>query len=116
MLVARPWGTYEVLRPQCEGDRFLLKKIMVKPGHRLSLQSHNHRSEHWVVIEGAGEVTVGEDEIVCAHNTHIFVPRGTKHRIRNTSVDSPLVFVEVQVGKQLDEDDIIRYQDDYQRA
>ena len=116
MPVTRPWGTYEVLQPQGEGENFLLKKIIVNPGHRLSLQSHRHRSEHWVVVNGTGTVTIGEDDVICAHNTQIFIPRGAKHRIENTSVDTPLVFIEVQVGNELKEDDIVRYEDDYQRA
>ena len=110
----RPWGTYEVIRAPCS-DNFLLKRILVHPGHRLSLQSHAFRSEHWVVVQGEGEVTVGEDVLKCALNTHIFIPRGAKHRISNTHTATPLVFVEVQVGDRLEEEDIIRYEDDYNR-
>lgn len=113
MTTTRPWGSYEVLHgPR---DNFLLKRIVVHPCSRLSLQSHELRSEHWVVVSGTGEVTVGEDVLVCGVNTHVFVPRGTKHRIHNTSVDTPLVFVEVQIGAVLKESDIVRYEDDYDR-
>ena len=112
----RPWGTYEVLFQDTATDHFLLKKIVVRPSSRLSLQSHEHRSEHWVVVEGTGNVVVGEDTLVCAPNTHVFIPRGAKHRICNTSPTANLVFVEVQVGTTLREDDITRYEDDYKRA
>ena len=116
MTTERPWGTYEVIRSKLDNDNFLLKKIVVNPQQRLSLQSHKHRSEHWVVVKGNGEVTIGEDVLVCSLNTQLFIPRGAKHRIQNTSVETPLVFVEVQVGDILEESDIIRYQDDYSRA
>lgn len=115
MKFTRPWGTYEVLR-QSESENFLLKKIVVNPNSRLSLQSHKHRSEHWVVVKGRGTVVVGEDEIICALNTHVFIPRGAKHRMQNTSESECLIFVEVQVGNILQEDDIIRYEDDYSRV
>lgn len=114
MKVVRPWGTYEVLRPQ--DDNFLLKKIVVNPQQRLSLQSHEHRSEHWVVVQGEGEVTIRENVVPCEVDSQFFIPRGTKHRIHNTSVDAPLIFVEVQVGNILEEGDIVRYEDDYLRS
>ena len=115
MITKRPWGYYEVVR-QDESENFLLKNIVVKPQSRLSLQSHAHRSEHWVVVKGSGTVVVGEDELVCSLNTHVFIPRGAKHRMQNTSDTDDLVFVEVQVGNILQEDDIIRYEDDYSRV
>ena len=110
----RPWGAYQIIRHD-ESENFLVKKIVVKPNCRLSLQSHKHRSEHWVVVQGSGKVVLGEDELVCALNTHVFVPRGAKHRIHNTSQSTDLVFVEVQVGNILQEKGIVRYQDDYAR-
>lgn len=113
-ITTRPWGTYEVIRAP-RADNFLVKRICVHPGHRLSLQSHAFRSEHWVVVQGEGEVTVGEDLVKCALNTHIFIPRGTKHRISNINADT-LIFVEVQVGDRLEEGDIVRYEDDYNRT
>ena len=113
--VTRPWGAYQVLKHD-PAERFLLKKIIVRPNSRLSLQSHAHRSEHWIVVRGRGKVVVGEDELTCAVNTHIFIPCGCKHRIHNTSDEADLVFVEVQVGDILSEDDIVRYADDYSRA
>lgn len=114
MSCARPWGRYEVIQ-QDSSENFLLKKIVVNPSSRLSLQSHEHRSEHWIVTQGKGLVVVGEDEVVCALNTHVFIPRGAKHRMQNTSKTEDLVFVEVQVGNILLEEDIVRYEDDYSR-
>jgi mannose-1-phosphate guanylyltransferase len=116
MQTNRPWGTYEILQEKREGENFLIKKIVVNPNSRLSLQSHAHRSEHWIVVQGSGKVTVGEDDVVCGINSQLFIPRGAKHRITNTSMENILVFVEVQVGDVLQEDDIVRYQDDYGRS
>ena len=112
MVTIRPWGSFEVL---ARGESFLSKKITVLPNQRLSLQSHDHRSEHWVVISGEGEITLGKDVLQCSMNTSVFVPCGVKHRIRNTSASRELIFVEVQVGDILEESDIIRYEDDYDR-
>lgn len=114
MPTARPWGTYEVIRKQNK-ETFAVKKIVVYPKSRLSLQSHAHRSEHWIVVSGSGVVTVGEDQIVCGTNTHVFIPRCVKHRVENTSSDDDLVFIEVQMGTVLEEHDIKRYEDDYGR-
>ena len=96
-------------------NSFTLKTIKVSPGQRLSLQYHNHRSEHWVVVEGQGVVTLGGDRIRVERGSHIYVPRETNHRIANNS-DKDLVFVEVQFGDKLDENDIVRIEDDYQRS
>mgnify|MGYP006139959451 CR=1 FL=1 len=111
-MFSRPWGTYEII---ARGEGFLTKKIVVHPQQRLSLQSHEHRSEHWVIIDGEGAIMLGTDVIRCSYNTSVFVPRGVKHRIHNTSKNVPLVFIEVQVGQILEETDIIRYEDDYDR-
>lgn len=108
----RPWGMYEVL---AEGDGFKVKRIEVKPGHRLSLQSHEKRSEHWVVVAGTALVTVGEQEIALRTNQHVNIPTQTKHRVANPGQDL-LVFIEVQSGIYLGEDDIKRFEDDYHRA
>ena len=110
----RPWGFYEILHNQLSSN-FLVKRISVKPQSRLSLQSHQHRSEHWIVVQGKGVVIVGDDELICSVNTHVFIPRGAKHRMHNTSDREDLIFVEVQVGNVLSEDDILRYEDDYDR-
>ena len=108
----RPWGMYEVL---AEGEGYKVKRIEVKPGQRLSLQSHEKRSEHWVVVTGTALVTVGEQEITLRVNQHLIIPTQTKHRVANPG-DAPLVFIEVQSGSYLGEDDITRFEDDYNRV
>ena len=108
----RPWGMFEVL---AEDDGYKVKRIEVKPGQRLSLQSHERRSEHWVIVSGMALATVGEQQIALRPNQYILIPLQTKHRIANPG-DELLVFIEVQSGSYLGEDDITRYEDDYQRA
>ncbi len=108
----RPWGWYETLSL---GGRFQVKRIMVHPGGRLSLQSHVHRAEHWVVVQGAAHVTVGEDVTLLSENQSVYIPLGSVHRLENPGkVD--LHLIEVQVGPYLGEDDIIRYEDVYARS
>lgn len=110
--VNRPWGSYTVLEEDSSG--FKLKRIEVAPGARLSLQSHQHRSEHWVVVSGVATVTNG-DEISTVHkNQSTYIPIGTKHRLENRGTE-PLHIVEIQVGDYLGEDDIQRYEDHYGR-
>jgi len=108
----RPWGWYETL---CLGDRFQVKRIMVKPGGILSLQSHHHRSEHWVVVAGTAEVTVGEDVKLLTENQSVYIPLGAVHRMANPG-KLPMYLIEVQTGSYLGEDDIVRYEDIYNRA
>lgn len=108
---ARPWGTYTVLE---EGVGYKIKRIVVNPKHRLSLQLHYHRSEHWIVVSGTARVVCGDREVVLSHNQSTFVPPCTKHRLENPGV-IPLVIIEVQNGQYLGEDDIIRFHDDYAR-
>lgn len=110
--VYRPWGWYESLG---EGERFQVKRIMVNPGSKLSLQSHHHRSEHWVVVNGTALVTKGDEEIAIHENESIYLPVGTKHRLQNPG-KLPLMVVEVQSGSYLGEDDIIRFEDTYGRS
>jgi mannose-1-phosphate guanylyltransferase/mannose-6-phosphate isomerase len=110
--VYRPWGRYTVLG---EGPGYKLKKIVVTPGQRLSLQLHHHRSEHWIVINGTAKVTIGGREQIILANESAFVPIATKHRLENPG-DTPLEMIEVQNGKYLGEDDIIRFDDIYGRA
>lgn len=108
----RPWGWYETL---CLADRFQVKRIMVHPGGVLSLQSHMHRAEHWVVVAGTARVTIGEDVRLMAENQSIYIPLGAKHRLENPGkVD--MYLIEVQTGSYLGEDDIMRYEDIYARA
>ena len=110
--VHRPWGTYTVLQ---EGVGFKLKRIEVKPGARLSLQSHKYRSEHWVVVSGKALVT-NEDEVIdLTVNQSTYIPSGNKHRLENPGTEQ-LILVEVQCGEYLGEDDIVRYEDVYGRT
>jgi mannose-1-phosphate guanylyltransferase/mannose-6-phosphate isomerase len=108
----RPWGWYETL---CLGSRFQVKRIMVKPGGILSLQSHMHRSEHWVVVSGTAEVTIGDAVRLVSENESVYIPLGTKHRMANKG-RVPMYLIEVQTGSYLGEDDIERYEDVYNRA
>jgi mannose-1-phosphate guanylyltransferase / mannose-6-phosphate isomerase len=110
--VHRPWGTYTILE---EGPGFKIKRIEVKPGARLSLQSHRHRSEHWVVVSGTATVTNGERELAVDTNQSTFIPAGNRHRLENAT-RTPLVIIEVQSGAYLGEDDIVRFEDKYGRA
>jgi mannose-1-phosphate guanylyltransferase/mannose-6-phosphate isomerase len=107
----RPWGWYETL---ARGPRFQVKRIMVHPGGRLSLQSHVHRAEHWVVVEGAARVTVGEEVRLLGENQSAYIPLGAVHRLENPG-KLELHLIEVQSGPYLGEDDITRYEDDYAR-
>ncbi len=109
--VARPWGSYTVLE---QGDTYKIKKVVVNPNERLSLQKHLHRSEHWVVVSGTAKVTCGVNELVLNVNESTYVPLGTDHRLENPG-RIPLVIIEVQNGEYLEEDDIVRYEDDYGR-
>ena len=108
----RPWGSFTVLE---EGAGYKIKRIEVKPGHRLSLQMHHHRSEHWIVVSGTAKVTCGEKEVMLCTNQSTYVPPCTTHRLENSGV-IPLILIEVQNGEYLGEDDITRYQDDYARS
>ncbi len=109
---ARPWGHYETLSL---GDRFQVKSIVVKPGGKLSLQSHFHRAEHWVVVEGTATVTIGSTEQLVTENQSVYIPLGEVHRLANNG-KVPLQLIEVQTGAYLGEDDIVRYEDVYERA
>lgn len=108
----RPWGSFTILE---EGRGYKIKRIEVKPGHRLSLQMHHHRSEHWIVVSGTAKVTCGGQEHVISTNESTYVPQCTTHRLENPGV-IPLVLIEVQNGEYLGEDDIVRFQDDYSRT
>lgn len=107
----RPWGWYECL---ALSERFQVKRIVVKPGAALSLQSHLHRSEHWVVVEGTAKITIGEETRLVSENQSVYVPLGEKHRLENPG-KLPMVLIEVQTGSYLGEDDITRYEDLYAR-
>ena len=107
----RPWGWFESL---VIGKRFQVKRIVVHPGAALSLQSHHHRSEHWIVVEGTAKVTVDEDVRLVTENESVYIPLGAVHRMENPG-KVPMVLIEVQTGSYLGEDDIIRYEDVYAR-
>lgn len=109
--VYRPWGYYEGIDV---GDRFQAKRIMVKPGAKLSLQMHQHRAEHWVVVSGKARVTRGEDTLMLYPDQSTYIPLGVKHRLENAG-EGPLYLIEVQSGSYLGEDDIVRFDDDYRR-
>ncbi len=108
----RPWGWFETL---ALADRFQVKRIVVKPGAALSLQSHFHRSEHWIVVSGTAKVTVDDQVTLVTENQSIYVPLGAVHRMENPG-KVPMVLIEVQTGAYLGEDDIVRYEDVYSRG
>jgi len=110
--VHRPWGWYDSID---EADRFKVKRIMVKPGASLSLQKHHHRAEHWIVVQGTAEITCGDKVMVLSENESTYIPLGEIHRLANPG-KIPLEIIEVQSGSYLGEDDIVRLEDNYQRA
>lgn len=108
----RPWGFYESL---IQGDRFQVKRIVVQPGRQLSLQSHFHRAEHWVVVNGTARVTRDKETMILRENESVYLPLGCVHRLENPG-KIPLTLIEVQAGGYLGEDDIVRYEDTYGRT
>lgn len=108
----RPWGKWTVL---ATGDGYAVKEIVVNPGEILSLQSHEHRAEHWIVMSGVAEVTLGDEVLRREANETVFIPVGTRHRIANVGA-TPMCFVEVQTGDVLSEEDIERFDDRYGRS
>jgi len=109
--VARPWGVYDSVD---SGDRFQVKRIVVKPGSSLSLQMHHHRAEHWIVVSGTAEVTNGDKVTLLTENQSTYIPLGQIHRLANPG-KVPLEIIEVQSGTYLGEDDIVRLEDNYGR-
>jgi mannose-1-phosphate guanylyltransferase / mannose-6-phosphate isomerase len=109
--VFRPWGWYDSVD---SGERFQVKRIVVKPGGTLSLQMHHHRAEHWIVVSGTAKVTKGDETFLLSENQSTFIPLGTTHRLENPGVVE-LEMVEVQSGSYLGEDDIVRFEDVYGR-
>ena len=108
----RPWGWFETLGT---GERFQVKRIVVNPNAALSLQSHVHRAEHWIVVSGTAKVTIGEEVKLISENQSVYIPLGAKHRLENPG-KVPMVLIEVQTGSYLGEDDIVRYEDIYSRS
>lgn len=109
----RPWGTWEVLDV---GKNFCVKRIKVNPQAILSLQLHNFRAEHWIIVEGEAMIVLGDDTLYRHANDSIYIPVKTKHRIKNNSSTSSLIFIEIQTGESLDENDIVRFEDSYGRV
>jgi mannose-1-phosphate guanylyltransferase/mannose-6-phosphate isomerase len=110
--VHRPWGWYDSID---EGRRFKVKRIQVKPGASLSLQKHHHRAEHWIVVKGTAEITIGNRVLMLTENQSTYIPLGEIHRLANPG-SIPLEIIEVQSGTYLGEDDIIRFDDSYGRV
>lgn len=108
----RPWGTWEVLDV---GDQYIVKRITVMPGKILSLQMHHHRAEHWIIAQGTAEVTLGNKIFKAPQDTPVYIQKEQKHRIANRT-EEPLIFIEVQTGDTLDENDIVRFEDQYGRV
>ncbi len=108
----RPWGSFEILT---DGERYQVKRLIVNPGAKLSLQSHRHRAEEWTVVNGTARVTLDDEVLTVSEGSGVSVPIGGKHRLENPG-HIPLVVIEVQLGSYLGEDDIVRYEDDYGRA
>lgn len=108
----RPWGTWEVLDSEAN---FCVKRIKVIPGGKLSLQLHHYRSEHWVIVKGEALITLGDELITKKAGENVFIPVEVKHRIQNNS-NQDVEFIEVQIGDNLDENDIVRLEDVYGRV
>ena len=108
----RPWGSYTVLE---EGRNFKVKRIEVLPGKRLSYQKHSQRAEHWFVIEGTAKVTLDDRDLLISAGEAIDIPVGSAHRVENPGTED-LIFIEVQRGNYLGEDDIVRLEDDFGRT
>jgi mannose-1-phosphate guanylyltransferase len=110
--VHRPWGSYEGVD---SGIRHQVKNIMVKPGEKLSVQMHHHRAEHWIVVSGTANVTIGDETRLVAENESVYIPIGEVHALENPG-KIPLELIEVQTGSYLGEDDIVRFTDRYGRV
>lgn len=111
-IVHRPWGTYQTIFQE---PHFLVKKIVVNPGQRLSLQYHHHRAEHWIVVKGVVTVTNGEKVFDLKRDERTYITQGVQHRMENNT-DSVVELIEVQIGETLSEEDIVRLSDDYGRV
>ena len=107
----KPWGSFHILE---QGNNYLVKNLIVKPGGKLSLQSHEHRSEHWVIVQGIAKVTINEIVKTLKINESIYIHKKKKHRLENEGQED-LIVIEVQYGTVLQENDIIRYKDIYNR-
>lgn len=108
----RPWGTWEVVDV---GQKHIVKKITVMPNKILSLQLHHHRYEHWIIVQGIANVTLDDQTFLANENSAVFIQKEQKHRIANNT-NEPLIFIEIQTGDILDENDIVRFEDSYGRV
>jgi mannose-6-phosphate isomerase-like protein (cupin superfamily) len=108
----RPWGSWEVVNI---GNKYIVKKIVVNPHSALSLQLHHHREEHWVITSGKAIITIGEKRMELLPGKAVMIPKETKHRMENIT-DEPIEFIEIQMGNILDENDIVRFEDRYNRT
>jgi mannose-1-phosphate guanylyltransferase/mannose-6-phosphate isomerase len=108
----RPWGSYTVLE---QGPKYKIKRVVVNPGEKISLQKHSHRSEHWVIVRGTAKIVIGNEEILVHENESAYVPKSTLHRLENEG-EIPVEIIEVQNGEYLEEDDIERFSDIYSRT
>lgn len=113
MIETRPWGWFEIISAS---GFFKVKQLAVNPGSRTSLQSHKRRAEHWVVVFGTAKVTIDDNVKLIGANDHVYIPFGSIHRLENPSMSNALVLIEVQQGTYFGEDDIKRYEDDYERT
>ena len=111
-IINKPWGSFEIIN---EGKKYAVKKLLVIPGGQLSLQSHVHRSEHWLIAEGNAEVIINDETFNLEENQHIYIPQGAKHRLTNRGEEN-LIVIEMWFGDNLDENDIKRYEDLYNRV
>ena len=111
-IVNKPWGSYQIID---QGKNFVVKNIVVKPNCKLSLQSHEHRSEHWIIVEGRAEVNINGNITTLGTNQSTYIPPKTKHRLANNH-DKNLIIIEVWYGAILNEEDITRYEDIYNRV
>ena len=111
--ISRPWGNYRTL---ANDVLYKVKKIVVNPRSRISYQSHKFRNEIWVIVSGSGLITIDEKKSKVSYGSVVSIPKNSKHRIENNTEDKYLVFIEVQTGESFEEEDIIRYSDDYGRS
>ncbi len=111
--IIAPWGTWEVLD---DSSNFKVKKVLIKPGQRLSYQKHFQREENWFIVQGQAEVTLNDTIHILKTGEFIYIPQEAKHRIANITNDQDLIFIEIQRGTYFGEDDIVRFFDDYGRA
>ena len=110
-IVKKPWGNYQIIE---KAQNYIVKKISVIPNSKLSLQSHEFRSEHWIVAQGIAHITLWDKNLILKENEHVFIPNKIKHRLSNNN-HLDLIIIEVWYGKILQEDDITRYEDIYNR-